>query len=103
MEMTTFSMDVSELAARLTCQVHGTLDYLYNDGYLTAEQHDDLSARLIVCPVRNKPKWFGERLLNRFWGKQEDNEHLYIFPITTMQKPYRPDEIIEEGTSNESD
>ena len=102
MEITTIRLDVNELAGRLTNQVRDTLYYLYNDGYLTAEQYNDLSSRLVVCPVRNKPKWFGEGILNRLFGKQEDNENLYKFPITTLQ-PDRPDEIIEEGNENESD
>ena len=104
METSTIYMDVPELAGRLTNQVHQTLEYLYNDGYLTVEQYDDLSSRLVVCSVRNKPKWFGEKLLNRWWGKQEeDNENLWVFPITSMQKPDIHNEVIEEGNENESD
>lgn len=100
-ETGTIYMDVPELAGRLTNQVHVTLEYLYNDGYLTVEQYDDLTARLVVCPVRNKPKWFGERILNRWWGK-EDNENMWVFPVTSMQ-PARRNEATEEGNENESD
>ena len=100
-EMTTMSLSVSEMAARLTGQVNQTLEYLYNDGYLTVEQYDDLSARLVVCPVRNKPKWFSARILNRFFG-EKDSENSWSFPITSIQ-PARRNEVTEEGNANESD
>ena len=73
---------VAEYAGKLTEQSRITLEYLVKNKYLTAEQYDDLSSRLVVATIKNE-KTFGKRLLERFFGKDE-NTNLYVFPIVSI-------------------
>ena len=73
---------VAEYAGNLTEQTRVTLEYLVKNKYLTAEQYDDLSSRLVVATVKNE-KTFGKRILERFFRK-EDSTNMYVFPIVSI-------------------
>ena len=74
---------VHEYAGNLTAQTHITLEYLVKNKYLTVEQCNDLSSRLVVATIQNE-KSFGKRLLERFFGKDDDNTNRYVFPLVSV-------------------
>lgn len=83
MNYESFSFSSDEYARTLTGQSHQTIYWLNRNGYLNAEETEDLLSRMVVVPIRNN-KSFGERLLARFFNKKsEDNS--YVFPITLLE------------------
>lgn len=77
-----FTFDVTEYSTALTGNCHNTVIFLHRQGYLTAEQTEELLSRMVVVPVRNTPK-LGERLLRRFF-KKDDKDDVYTFPIALL-------------------
>lgn len=92
-----FSFGIDEYAGTLTGHSHQTLMWLHRHGYLDAEQTDMLLSRMVVVPIRNTPK-FGERLLNRFFGR-DSGENAYVFPITLVDDEYEQ-EAPQKGKPN---
>ena len=78
-----FSFSTEEYGSQLTEQSHQTLYWLNRNGYLTNEDTDELLSRMVVVPIRNH-KNFGQRLLNRFFGK-ESQSNSFVFPITLLE------------------
>lgn len=78
-----FSYSPQAFSAELTAQSHQVLYWLNRNGYLNNEDTTDLLERMIVVPIRNNKK-FGQRLLERFFGK-DANERTYVFPITLLE------------------
>lgn len=83
-EAFTFSTD--EYSTELTQQSHMTLHWLNRNGYLSNEDTEDLLSRMVVTPIRNRPR-FGKRLLARFFNK-ESADNSYVFPITLVEDCY---------------
>ncbi len=81
-----FNFSVEEYGAELTQQSHMTLYWLNRQGYLNNEDTEDLLSRMIVTPVRNRPR-LGQRLLARFFNK-ESADNSYVFPITLVEDCY---------------
>ena len=79
----TFTLSTQQYAAELTSQSHQTLYWLNRNGYLNNEDTTELLKRMIVVPIKNQPK-FGKRLLERFFGKDSE-ENAYVFPITLLE------------------
>ncbi len=78
-----FTYSTEELAGQLTEQSHQTLYWLNRNGYIDNDATEDLLSRMVVVPIRNR-KSFGQRLLDRFFNKEaEDNS--YVFPITLLE------------------
>jgi len=90
----TFNFSIDEYGSELTSQSHQTLYWLNRNGYLSSEDTEDLLSRMIVTPVRNRPR-LGKRLLARFFNK-ESQENSYVFPITLV------DDVYENSTSGGS-
>ena len=86
MSYESFNFDVDEYGAELTHHSHLTLHWLNRHGYLTNEDTEDLLSRMLVTPVRNRPK-LGQRLLKRFFGK-DSGDNAYVFPITLVDDVY---------------
>mgnify|MGYP003348648104 CR=1 FL=1 len=86
MSYESFTFDIDEYGAELTQQSHMTLYWLNRNGYLSNEDTEDLLSRMIVSPVRNRPR-LGQRLLARFFNK-ESAENSYVFPITLVEDCY---------------
>jgi len=82
MKFESFTYTVDEYAGVMTENTHSTLRYLHRHGYLTTDQLEDLSSRLIVTPIRNR-KTFGQRVLSRFFAKDSE-ENLFVFPIVSL-------------------
>ena len=82
MKYESFNFTVDHYAAELTSHSHMTIGWLYRNGYLNAEDTEDLLGRMVVVPVRNSPK-FGQRLLARFFGN-DSSEAAYVFPISLL-------------------
>jgi hypothetical protein len=78
-----FSFSVSEYGAELTAHSHQTVYWLHRQGYLNDEQTLDLLKRMVVVPIKNEKK-FGQRLLERFFGK-DSSDNAYVFPITLLE------------------
>jgi len=76
---------VPEYAGNLTEQTRATLEYLVKNKYLTAEQYNDLTSRLVVATIKNE-KSFGKRLLERFFG-EDASTNLYVFPLVSVDHP----------------
>ena len=77
-----FSFSVTEYSAELNYQTQQTLTWLNRNGYLDGETTEHLLKRVVVVPIKNEPK-FGERLLQRFFGKDAE-ENAFVFPITLL-------------------
>lgn len=77
-----FSFSIPEFGTELTQHSHQTLYWLNKHGYLDNETTDYLLSRMVVVPVKNTPG-LGERLLNRLFSKDADN-NVYTFPITLV-------------------
>jgi hypothetical protein len=86
MNYESFSFGVEEYGSELTTQSHQTLYWLNRNGYLSNEVTENLLSRMIVTPVRNRPR-LGQRLLARFFNK-ESQENTYVFPITLVDDHY---------------
>jgi hypothetical protein len=89
-----FNFSIDEYGSELASQSHQTLYWLNRNGYLSNEDTEDLLSRMIVTPVRNRPR-LGKRLLARFFNK-ESQENSYVFPITLV------DDVYENSTSGGS-
>ena len=86
MSYESFNFSIDEYGSELTQQSHMTLHWLNRNGYLNNEDTEDLVSRMIVSPVRNRPR-LGKRLLARFFGK-DSSENSYVFPITLVDDVY---------------
>lgn len=95
MSYESFNFGIDEYGSELTVQSHQTLYWLNRNGYLSKEDTDDLLSRMIVTPIRNRPR-LGQRLLSRFFNK-ESKENSYVFPITLLDNHYN------NYSSNDSD
>ena len=87
MQYQSFSYTPTDMAEQLTGATHDTLSWLYKNEYLSKEEFDNLSNRLVVMAIPNK-KGFGRRLLERFFGEKED-ENIWVFPIVEVADHYR--------------
>ena len=83
-----FSFGIDEYGSELTQHSHQTLLWLNRNGYLSKEDTENLLSRMIVTPVRNRPR-MGQRLLARFFGK-DSAENSYVFPITLLEDACNP-------------
>ncbi len=92
MNYESFNFSIDEYASELATQSHQTLYWLNRNGYLSNEDAEDLLSRMIVSPVRNRPR-LGQRLLSRFFNK-ESQENSYVFPITLI------DDVYENNTNS---
>ena len=77
-----FSFNIDEYAAELTIQSQQTLYWLNRNGYLNNQDTENLLGRMVVTPIRNRPR-LGQRLLSRFFNKKS-TENSYVFPITIV-------------------
>ena len=82
----TFSYTPVELAESMTSTVQDTLAYLYNHEYIDESAYDYLASTLAVYPMPNR-KGFGQRLRERFFGKDE-TESAFVFPIIEIGSEY---------------
>ena len=89
MKIESFSFGVDEYAGTLTNQTHQTLYWLNRNGYLDNEVTEELLARVVVAPIRNRPTW-GQRVLARFFD-QDSNQDSYVFPIALLEEPTETD------------
>lgn len=87
MQYQSFNYSPAELAEQLTSTTHDTLSYLWKNGYITAEQHNELSGKLMVMAVRNR-KGYGRKLLDYFFGDSTE-ENAWVFPIVEAANHYR--------------
>jgi len=90
MNYESFNFGVEEYGTELTQQSHMTLHWLNRNGYLSSEDTEDLVSRMIVTPVRNRPR-LGQRLLARFFNK-ESADNSYVFPITLVEDCFNNDD-----------
>jgi hypothetical protein len=56
-----FSYSPTELAEQMSSATHDTLAYLWKYKYITTEQYNELSGKIMVMAVPNR-KGFGKRL-----------------------------------------
>ena len=82
-----FSYGPTELAEQMTSATHDTLAYLWKNKYITTEQYNELSSKLMVMAVPNK-KGFGRKLLDYFFGESTD-ENAWVFPIVEVATHYK--------------
>jgi len=82
-----FSYTPIELAESMTNTVHETLKYLLSKDYITEQEFQHLYGTLAVYAMPNR-KGFGQRLRERFFGKDE-NEHAFVFPIIEIDARYK--------------
>lgn len=84
-----FSYTPIELAESMTRTVHDTVAYLASNNYISEQDFLHLTSTLAVFPMPNR-KGFGQRLRERFFGKNE-TDTAYVFPIIEIdhqqQKP----------------
>lgn len=78
-----FTFTTEEYGSTLTEQSHQTLYWLNRNGYLSNKDTEDLLSKMVVVPIRNH-KNFGQRLLNRFFGKNSESNS-FVFPITLLE------------------
>lgn len=77
-----FDFDLAELQEHMTFVSHQTLAWLCNEDYITEEQYEDLSERLIIVPVRNNGL-YGKIKQWMFGG--DKNPDLYKFAISDIK------------------
>ena len=82
-----FSYTPTELAAQMSGATHDTLAYLWKNKYITTEQYNELSGKLMVMAVPNK-KGFGRKLLEYFFGDNAE-ENAWVFPIVEISTHYK--------------
>lgn len=87
MQYQSFSYGPTELAEQMTSATHDTLAYLWKNKYITTEQYNELSSKLMVMAVPNK-KGFGRKLLDYFFGESTD-ENAWVFPIVEVATHYK--------------
>ena len=90
-----FSYTPIELAESMTNTVHETLKYLLSKDYITEQEFQHLYGILAVYAMPNR-KGFGQRLRERFFGKDE-NEHAFVFPIIEVDARYKNTETKPRG------
>jgi hypothetical protein len=82
-----FSYSPTELAAQMTGATHDTLAYLWKNKYITTEQYNELTGKLMVMAVPNN-KSFGRKLLEYFFGDNKE-ENSWVFPIVEVATHYK--------------
>ena len=95
MKHETFNYTPIELAESMTGTVQDTLAYLYNHEYIDESAYDYLSSTLAVYALPNR-KGFGQRLRERFFGKEE-NQDAFVFPIIEIGSEYYHDPKDDKG------
>ena len=83
-----FSYSPTDLAEQMSSATHDTLAYLWKNKYITTEQYNELSGKLMVMAVPNK-RGFGKKLLEYFFGDSAE-ENSWVFPIVEVATHYRP-------------
>lgn len=83
-----FSYSPTELAAQLSGATQDTLAYLVKNKYITNEQFNELSGKLAVMAVPNK-RGFGRKLLDYWFGEDNENENSWVFPIVEVANHYK--------------
>lgn len=78
----TFNMSPEEYQARMTNIAHLTIQYLENQGHITAEESEELQSTLIVVPIANN-KLFG-KLRDWIFGK-DTKENIYSNQFVVTQ------------------
>jgi len=87
MNYQSFQFTIEEYSEELTAQTHRTLDWMVNNGYVDYETWEMLISTLVVTPIANK-KGFGQRILERFFGKREADGKTFVFPIVQLEDWY---------------
>jgi hypothetical protein len=82
-----FSYSPTELAAQMSGATHDTLAYLWKNKYITTEQYNELSGKIMVMAVPNS-KGFGKKLLEYFFGDTAD-DNAWVFPIVEVSTHYK--------------
>jgi hypothetical protein len=82
-----FSYSPTELAAQMSGATHDTLAYLWKNKYITTEQYNELSGKIMVMAVPNS-KGFGRKLLDYFFGDKAD-DNAWVFPIVEVSTHYK--------------
>lgn len=82
-----FSYSPTDLAEQMSAATHDTLAYLWKHKYITTEQYNELSGKLMVMAVPNK-KGFGKKLLDYFFGENTD-DNAWVFPIVEVATHYK--------------
>ena len=83
-----FSYSPTELAEQMSGATQDTLAYLWKNKYITTEQYNELSGKLMIMAVPNK-KGFGKKLIEYFFGDNTE-ENSWVFPIVEVAMHYRP-------------
>jgi len=86
MKYESFSYTPIELAESMTSTVHDTLNYLVRNEYISVADYEHLTSTLAVYAMPNR-KGFGKKLLERFFGENE-NDSAFIFPIIEVDPVY---------------
>jgi hypothetical protein len=84
-----FSYSPTELAEQMSSATHDTLIYLWKRKYITTEQYNELSGKIIVMAVPNR-KGFGRKLLEKMFGVDNNEENAWVFPIVEVADHYAP-------------
>lgn len=89
MQIVTWNMSPAQMAEFGTSMSHITLNYLLDQGFITEEQHEQLSKSIMITAVRNN-KSMGQRILKRLF-KIEDKPNDYTFVIVSLadDMPYQ--------------
>lgn len=82
-----FSYSPTELAEQMSSATQDTLAYLVKNKYITTEQFNELSGKLMVMAVPNK-RGFGKKLLEYFFGDHAE-ENAWVFPIVEVATHYK--------------
>jgi hypothetical protein len=82
-----FSYSPTDLAVQLSGATQDTLVYLLNKKYITNEQYNELSGKLVVMAVPNR-KGFGKKLLDYWFGEGNKEESAWVFPIVEVSNHY---------------
>lgn len=76
----------AELAELLSGALQDTLLYLAKNGYITSDNYEELSNKLMVSAIP-KRRGFGAKLIERFFGTGGD-ESSWVFPIVEIPEMY---------------
>ena len=82
-----FNYSPTELAEQMSSVTHDTLVYLWKSKYITTEQYNELSGKLMVMAVPNR-RGFGKKLLEYFFGDNTE-ENSWVFPIVEVATHYK--------------
>lgn len=80
----TITHTVIDYANGLTEQHHQTLEFLYERGYISAGEFEELTSSTMVVPVKNT-KQLGQRILEKFFLK-ESSPDIYTFVISELHE-----------------